>query len=189
MDKEVVATILAQGGKLLSQLLKMQATPSVREDLPFPEIAPAPDPPPEESIKRSIKQPSETAPSFTPITTNETVLYQRREISKELILLEGHLQQGCKINDRACDCCEKHPLKIEGLAQETAGMTADPVYSELADWTRSIATITSEEAAASGQYDEEYPKLAMKAREFRKAIMPDMEVKDARLPEEPADQG
>jgi len=180
-----VASIIAQGGKLLSQLLKMPSSPSVRDDLSFPEIASSPDLPP----KQSIKQSSKTAPSSTPVTTQETVLYQRREISKELILLEGHLQQGCKINDRACDCCEKHPLKIEGLAQETAGMTADPVYSELAVWTHSISAVTSEEAAASGQYDDEYPKLAMKAREFRKAIMPDMEVTNAQLSEEPANQG
>lgn len=51
-------------------------------------------------------------------------------------------------------------------------MSADPVFRDLADWTRRIAPLTTEDAAASGKYDDQYPKLAIKAREFRKAIMP-----------------
>jgi hypothetical protein len=52
-------------------------------------------------------------------------------------------------------------------------MSPDPVFRDLAEWTRSIAPITTEAAAASGKYDEQYPKLAIEARNFRKAIMPD----------------
>lgn len=106
------------------------------------------------------------------VTTDETIQYQKKQIVKELTLLEGHLQEGCKINRKACDCCEKHPTKIEGLAQETAGMTPEPVFKELAEWAQEIAPITTEAAVASGKYDDEYPKLAIKARELRKAIMP-----------------
>lgn len=106
------------------------------------------------------------------LNTEETIRYQRREIIKDLTLLEGHLQQACKINSKPCDCCHKHPIKLEALAEETAGMTPELVFRELAKWAREIAPITTEAASASGKYDKEYPKLAMKAREFRKAIMP-----------------
>ena len=122
----------------------------------------------------SVKLTPSTAPAVAThkgITTEETVSYQRRELVKELTLLEGHLQQGCKINNKGCDCCEKHPIKIEGLAQETAGMVRDGLFSKLAGWAQSISPLTTEEASASGKYDDEYPKLAIQAREFRKIIM------------------
>jgi len=160
---------------------RLQNVPSVY--CPAPSPAPAPDPSPALPATRELPAPNPTpAPTPAPaparqtelrgLTTDQTVHYQRRELAKELILLEGHLQQGCKIGGRACDCCEKHPLKIEGLAQETAGMSTDPIYEELAGWISNIAPMTSWEASASGRYDDEYPRLAMKAREFRKAIMP-----------------
>ena len=105
------------------------------------------------------------------LTTDETLHYQKREISKELLLLEKHLQQGCKIDSKPCDCCEKHPIAVEGLAQEALGMTSDSVFSDLVQWVREIEGKTTEAASASGKYDKEYPRLAVKARDFRKAIM------------------
>jgi hypothetical protein len=50
-------------------------------------------------------------------------------------------------------------------------MASDPIFREVAEWVKSIEHMTTESAAASGQYDEEYPKLAIKARQFRKALM------------------
>lgn len=60
------------------------------------------------------------------VTSLETITYRRREIGKELLLLEKHSQQLCKIGGVACDRCEKHPITIEALAQETLGMTRRP---------------------------------------------------------------
>ena len=105
------------------------------------------------------------------LTTEETIRYQRREIGKELLLLEKHLQQGCKIDAKPCDCCLKHPTAIEALAQEALGMASDPVFDEVIEWTREISPMTTEAASASGKYDRNYPKLAIKARELRKAVM------------------
>jgi hypothetical protein len=65
------------------------------------------------------------------VSTEDTIGYQKKEIGKELLLLEKHLQQGCKINGVACDCCEKHPLAIEALAGETLGMTGADIYNEI----------------------------------------------------------
>jgi len=115
------------------------------------------------------------------VTTEETIAYQRREIIKELSLLEGHLLQGCKISGKACDCCEKHPIKLEGLAQETMGITPDPAFSAVAQWANGIAPVTTEAASASGKYDKEYPKMALRARELRKSIM-NKEAPDEKVP-------
>ncbi len=60
---------------------------------------------------------------------------------------------------------------IEGLAEETLGMTADPGYAKLIAWCRRIAPLTTEAASASGQYDEQYPKLAVESRLLRKEVL------------------
>lgn len=148
MDKRLLAAILGEAGRLVTNLLM---TYGIRR-------------PPPPSLTQEL--------SPATLTNDEVIEYQKRELTKELLLLESHLEQGCKINNKACDCCAKHPIKIEGLALETSSMTSDKTFQELADWARSIGPITTEEASASGKYDEEYPKLAMQARSFRKAIMP-----------------
>lgn len=156
MDRQAWVTIIQEGIKLISAYVGR----------PKPRIAPA---------VTGYKEPGRDSRR---VTTDETIQYQKREIAKELTLLEGHLQASCKINAKPCDCCEKHPIKIEALALETVGMTKDPVFRELAAWASSVTAITSEAAAASGKYDDEYPKLAIKAREFRKVIMPAAPVKE-----------
>ena len=153
MDKQILAAIFQEGGRVISGFLQ---TYGVRR----PSIA---------ITESKGKEPGQASR----VSTDETIQYQRREIVKELTLLESHLQEGCKINSKPCDCCEKHPIKLEGLAQETAGMTPEPVFRDLAKWARSIAPITSRAAAGSGKHDEEYPRLAIDARNFRKAIMSD----------------
>jgi len=153
MNTQLLATLFQEGGRVISGLLQ---TYGIRR----PNAALS------ELKNKELEQESGR------VTTDETIQYQKREIVKELSLLEGHLQQGCKINSKPCECCLKHPIKIEGLAQETVSMTPEPVFKELAEWARSIAPITTEAASASGKYDDEYPQLAIKAREFRKAIMP-----------------
>lgn len=152
MQLQTVATLVREGTKLLTHFLQSYAgqRPPVLDEHE-PRIA-----------EHESKSP----------TTDETIRHQKREIVKELLLLEGHLQQGCKIGGKACDCCTKHPITIEGLAEEAAGMTPEPVFRELATWVRSIGEITTVEASASGEYDDKYPELAIEARDFRKAIMP-----------------
>lgn len=120
------------------------------------------------------------------ISTPELVHYQKRELCKSLLLLQKHLEQKCKVHGKACDCCEKHPMEIEGLAQETLGMTGDDIYHEIAEWTKRIEPITTEAASASGQYDRLYPKLAGEARQFRKRIMGTDELSALMTPEQQA---
>ena len=73
--------------------------------------------------------------------------------------------------------CEKHPLAIEALAQETLGITGDGIYHEVATWARNIMPVTTEAASRSGSYDEEYPALAVTARDMRKRIVGSEDVK------------
>jgi hypothetical protein len=158
MDTQVLATIIQEGGKLVTGFLQ---TYGIHRRNPSPAVEPE---------QTSIH-----------LSTDEVVAYQKRELVKDLLLLESHLEQGCKINGKPCDCCAKHPLKIEGLALEASGMSKDPVFSKLAAWAQTISPMTGEAASASGEYDNEYPKLAMEAREFRKAMMT-QEVKDGQVP-------
>lgn len=151
MKKTILAMLIQEGGKLVSEVLRTRP----RYSLPKPEITPV----------------GIAAPATKGLTTEETIKYQRREIGKELLLLEKHLQQGCKIDSKPCDCCEKHPLAIEGLAQEALGMTADPVFNDVVEWAREIIPRTTEEASTSGKFDKDYPRLATKARQLRKAVM------------------
>jgi len=105
------------------------------------------------------------------VSDSETIKYQNRELVKEMVLLEAHLLQQCKIGGKACNCCEKHPIAVEGLARETLGMTGKPLYSEIADWAKQISPMTTPEASASGKFDDQYPQLAVKLRELRKNVM------------------
>lgn len=123
------------------------------------------------SVIASQEVAGSSPPLRSPVTTEETIAYQRRELGKELVLLEKHLQQKCKIAGKPCDCCQKHPLIIEALAQETLGMTADPLFDETAQWARQVSPLTTEAASASGTYDQRYPQLAVEARRLRKRIM------------------
>lgn len=116
------------------------------------------------------KQPEALEIKSYSVADSEVLAYQIRELSKELLLLEKHLAQKCKIGGRPCDCCAKHPMTIEALAQETYGMTADPVYQEVAQWAKQISLVTTPQASASGEYDEKYPELATQARELRKKV-------------------
>ena len=120
------------------------------------------------------------------ITTEETIAYQRREIGKQMMLLETHLQQRCRIDGKPCDCCEKHPIVMEGLAQETIGMTTDPIYPDIVDWARYLSPITTQTASESGQYSDQYPELAIRTRELRKRMMGTTDLQALMSPEQQA---
>lgn len=133
-------------------------------------------PQPTVSINKNTPQSGVSGERVQTVNTKETIAYQNREIGKELLLLEKHLQQGCKITNSKgiptpCDCCQRHPLTLEGLTGEAVGMSSDPIYPELNNWVRNLSQITTPEASGSGRYDDQYPVLAKTARDFRKKIM------------------
>ncbi len=153
----MLASLIQVGGRIVSEAMR---------NLPRHNYKP-----PDTNISLSDTSSAPATSSIPGDRTAETIEYQKREMAKELLLLEKHLQQGCKINGKACDCCKKHPIAIEGLAQETRGMTSEPVLEEIVTFVKDIGPKTTEEASASGIYDREYPNLAIKARQLRKAIM------------------
>ncbi len=122
-------------------------------------------------VKEAEEILEKTRKATSGLSDDEILAYQKREIAKELLLLERHLAQKCKIAGKPCDCCEKHPLAIEALAGETLGITGNGIYQEMVDWAREISPITTEEASRSGLYDQTYLNLSPVARSFRKRLM------------------
>jgi len=119
----------------------------------------------------TLQQPQKTVTQVPAISSAELTKHQNHELVKEMILLEAHLLQQCKIGGKACDCCQKHPIALEGLARETLGITGKPLYSEIADWAKQISPMTTPEASASGKFDDQYSRLAVNLRELRKRVM------------------
>jgi hypothetical protein len=162
MEPEQLAMFIKGGGSLISYFIGNQ--PVKLTETKVTEKA--------QTTTFTVEKPPEKPAVQVGVSTEETIAYQKREISKELLLMEKHLQQHCKISGVACDCCGgKHLITIEGLAQETLGMTGDPVYNELVDWTKVVTPLTTANASASGKYEDKYPELALQAREMRKRIM------------------
>ena len=137
---------------------------------------------------RSSKVRLQHKPDMGP-TTEETVAYENREIAKNLIQLERHYTQKLTIAGKRCDCgAGRHLLAIEGLCEEALSMVDNPdVYERLIAWVKAAAPKSTEEAAKSGRYDEEYVAMAHQARDFRKEIMGTLDVK-ALFPQKPGPQ-
>lgn len=107
------------------------------------------------------------------LTNEETVAYQKREIGKQLLAMESHYAQRMRIAGVPCDCgATKHLLYLEGLCQETIPMVNDPSpYEEILQWVKEVEPKSTEDAATSGKFDEEYPGMSGEARDFRKKVM------------------
>jgi len=143
---------------------------SIAEELRgnFPNITP--------TIQETEKAPKIEPRSLTvgsKVTTEETIAYQKRELGKELLLLQKHLEQGCRIppvTGEPCDCCSpKHTVTIEALALETYGITGDPIYQELAKWAEGIERKTTIPEIESGRHN--YGEDAVEARGYRKKLL------------------
>jgi hypothetical protein len=116
-------------------------------------------------------QPAEVSTPVPTVSHGELVAYQNHELVKEMVLLEAHLLQGCKIAGKPCDCCQKHPIAVEGLAREGLQFTGKSLYSEIAGFAQTMEPITTPEASGSGKFDAQYPQMAAKLRELRKRVM------------------
>ncbi len=112
-------------------------------------------------------------------TQEETVAYQNMEIGKGLFQMEKHFAQKLRIFDKPCDCGMKTiGLGLMGDLEETIPLVEDPdVYYRLIEWVKVVLPKSTQEASASGVYDEEYPLLSRQARDFRKEIMGTLDVK------------
>lgn len=142
----------------------------------YPKLSPPPtelpeDATPPDSSPANINPDPGPSPVASPVTNADTIHYQERTIAKELLLVEKHLQEGCRIDGKPCDCCLKHTMTLEALAEETLGMTGDGLYKDIRDWASDMQAKTTAEANASGNFNDEYPKQAMTARVYRKKVV------------------
>ncbi len=181
MNTQIVAIVISEGAKLIGQFYRNRP---IILNQPSPQLTKVlvPEKPPE--LDTEILTPNKKAAYG--VSDAETIAYQGRELGKALLLMELHLQQKCKINGIPCDCCEKHPMAIEALAEEALGMTGDSIYADISAWTKEITTMTTAEASASGQYDNRYPELAKEARVYRKKLMGTEDITALISPEERA---
>lgn len=129
-------------------------------------------------ITAAGKTPEAIAQRGEPLTTEKTVRYQNREIGKQLLAMEFHYAQRMRIDGVPCDCgSTKHLLYLELLGQETIPMVKEPsVYEKIIAWVRENEPKSTDEAAKSGKYDNEYPALSGQARDFRKGLVGSLEL-------------
>ena len=106
-------------------------------------------------------------------TTEETTVELKRRLAKELYRAELDLSNKLRIAGKPCDCLEsKHTLGLEAAAEELiAQEPGNPVYTEILQWIKDNHPKVTIEAIVSGQYDEEYPRMASEFKGFRKRIM------------------
>lgn len=116
-------------------------------------------------------------PDTGSISTEETVAYQNREVGKLLLRMERHYAQKLRINGVPCDCgSSKHLLDLESMCEETVPMVDNPdIYYRIVVWSKEVAPKSTDKAAKSGLYDDEYPVFARQARDFRKTVIGSVE--------------
>ncbi|MBU1067190.1 hypothetical protein KKE60_05355 [Patescibacteria group bacterium] len=113
------------------------------------------------------------------VSDKETVDYQNREIGKILLVMQRHLVQKFRINNKACDCGQsRHLLDLEALAEETIGMVENPdIYYRILEWIRRLGPISTIENVSSGKYDDIYPEFSNECRELRKELLGTLDAK------------
>ena len=106
-------------------------------------------------------------------TSEETTQELKRRLGKELYRAELDLSNKLRIAGKPCDCLDsKHTLGLEAAAEELIAQEPDnPVYPEIIAWIKRNQPKLGIEAIVSGQYDEEYPRMAAEFKGFRKRIM------------------
>ena len=186
VNTQIVAVIIAEGAKLIGQYYRNRPI-TLRQPSPLKVVETrASGGAGEEPLELEVGSPAPAEKAAYGVSDAETIAYQDRELGKALLLMELHLQQKCKINGVPCDCCEKHPMAIEALAEEALGMTGDSQYSDITAWARRVTPMTTTAASTSGEYDELYPQLAQEARVFRKHLMGTEDIKALISPKERA---
>ncbi len=170
MDNQVMAILISTGSKLVSELIRTRPI-TIQQKVATQKVTLGPLP---TATCKNCPLGGEVVEGEIikkGVSTAETIQYQKEQLVKQITLMELHLAQGCKIHNRACDCCEKHPEVIEALAEETYGMTGDPVYQDIIKWSAELKPRTTASASESGKFDSEYADYAQKGRLLRKQLM------------------
>jgi len=91
--------------------------------------------------------------------------FNLREVAKQMILLEDHLQHPYKV---CPDCIRKHLLTIEAFAEEATTLDKVGVYHDLAEGIANYARYWMEDF----QDDKPLPEIAQRIRTVRKNLVP-----------------
>lgn len=128
-------------------------------------------------VQTHIRQ--DESPSKPLPTSHETLEYQRKEIARELWMLEKHLAQGCKIPKRdgslvTCDCCEKGAMGITGLSYETIPIAErsgedSSIFANIATWSHGIEPHVS--VPAIDRDNTQLPRFSGEASMLRKQLL------------------
>lgn len=177
MDRGFIAYIAEEGGKLISEVLRLRvitSRPKLKEEepsLPHPAA--------------TVKPVSETQhPSISLPTREETAAELRRRLGRELYKAELDLAGGLKIAGKPCDCLSnKHTLLLEAAAEELVSQDpSNPVYLEIIQWIKDNGRKVTVEAIQSGKHTKEYPVMASQFKDFRKRVMGTVALSDVREP-------
>ena len=167
MNSGIIAYIAEEGGKLVSQLIRLKImTPrsKIREE----------EPPLSQPAAIVAKPISETRlASISLPTREETARELRRRLARELYKAELDLAGGLKIAGKPCTCLEaKHTLLLEAAAEELiAEDPSNPVYLEIIQWVKDNGHKVTVEAIQSGKFKKEYPVMASQFKDLRKRVM------------------
>jgi hypothetical protein len=106
-------------------------------------------------------------------TREQTTQELKRRLAKELYKAELDLANGLMIAGRPCDCLsEKHTLQLDACAEELISQDPDNrVYQEIRQWIVDNQHKVTPQAIMSGEYREEYPRMALDFKEFRKRVI------------------
>lgn len=172
MNVELVAAIISEGGKIITEWLRIRpmkknSTELVNITAARREIPPGEPPrtPPDKDIlspPANISLPTEA----------ETTVELKKRLVKEIAKAEIDFTNKLKINGKACSCLEgKHNLIIEGAAEELMPKEPNnPVYDEIITWFQTNEPKMTVAASASGRYDSEYIKMAGELGSFRRRL-------------------
>lgn len=123
----------------------------------------------------SPEVPSRERTSLAGVSDSETLEYQIDHLLDELNLIEVHLSERGRIAGKPCDCIAKSARRIKAYAQETIPIASrqgkeTEIYSQMATWAAEMQEIGTEEAVASGGFDERYVTESGSASLLRKSL-------------------
>lgn len=184
MDRETQARIVEEGGKLVSDVIKVIALRPKRTkspETPSPEMA---QPAPETEIVGKVSHEPEKPPilpseshSKPPLAVTErkgldpeTMRWQLGQTRSNLWELEGHLKNKCLGCGGDLSCCFKHGLNLIDIATETRSMTSNPMWDDIINLGEEVKVKAHPENIKTGKYFDEFPELVLRTSGLRRKV-------------------
>lgn len=179
MDTTTKAKLIEEGSKLLSDGIRIminrpaKAPPAACSGPPVPPPVKTVQVPAAQNLASETGTPAQTTVVSTLPTTAETTHELKRRLARELYRAELDLAGGLKINGKACDCLEyKHSVGLDAAAEELVSQDPNnPVYREIIKWLNDNLSKLTVQAILTGNYDTEYPRMALQLKEYRKRVV------------------